>query len=155
MPQDNKALARRWFDEVWNNRNKAVIHELAHPAVKTYGLGEGGAPGGVEQLIPFIDRFLTAFPDIKISVDDVLADGDQTAVRLHATGTHTGGGMGVPATGRKINVSGIIWMRWKDGQIIEGRNEFDAYGMMQQLTAPDAPDGGAPLATPQQLKIKQ
>ena len=155
MPQDNKALARRWFDEVWNNRNKAVIHELAHPDVVTYGLGEGGAPGGVDQLIPFIDRFIDSFPDIQIVVDDVIADGDQTAVRLHATGTHTGGAMGVPPTGRRVNVSGIIWMRWKDGRIIEGWNEFDAYGMTRQLTAPEAPDGGAPPAPPQQLRIKQ
>ena len=152
MPHDNKALLRRWFDEVWNSRRRDAIDELAHPDVVTYGLGEGGAPGGIDQFVPFRDRFLATFPDLHIAVEDVIAEGDKTAARIRATGTHTGAAMGIPPTGKKVTVTGLILVRWKDGQIIEGWNEFDAYGMMQQLTTP-APDG-AP-ASPQMMRIKE
>jgi predicted ester cyclase len=149
MPHDNKALIRRWFDEVWNKRSKSAIYELAHPDVVTYGLGENGGPGGIDQFIPFRDRFIATFPDLHIGVEDVIAEGDKTAARILATGTHKGGDMGVAPTGKKVTVTGLVLVRWKDGKIIEGWNEFDAYGMMQQLAAPSAATGG------QTMKIKQ
>jgi steroid delta-isomerase-like uncharacterized protein len=144
MPQDNKALARRWFDEVWNARREDVIHQLAHPDVVTHGIGENNVTGGIEQFLPFWRRFLDTFPDLKITVEDVLAEADKTAVRLVAEGTHTGAAMGVPPTQKRVRMTGLILIRWQDGQIIEAWNEFDAWGMMQQIAAP-----------PQNLKIKQ
>jgi len=151
MPQhDNKALVRRWFDEVWNKRSQDAVHTLAHPDVVTYGLGENGATGGINDFIPFRDRFVATFPDLHISVEDVIAEGDKTAARIRCTGTHTGPDMGIPPTGKKVTVTGLVLVRWKDGKIIEGWNEFDAYGMMQQLTAP------TPAAAPQQtMRVKQ
>jgi predicted ester cyclase len=142
---DNKALTRRWFDEVWNNRRKEVIFELAHPEVKTYGLGEGAAPAGVEEFVPFWERFVQAFPDLRMTVEDIIGEGDKTAVRITGEGTHQGEGLGVAPTGRPIRMTGIIMIHWKDGQIFEAWNEFDAWGMMQQITGA----GAAPV------KIKQ
>lgn len=136
LAMDNKALTRRWFEEVWNKRNRDAIHELAHPEAQTYGLGEGRGPAGIEQFIPFWERFNQAFPDLKMVVDDVIAEGDKTAVRIHADATHTGEGLGIAATGRPVHMTGLIMIRWKDGQIIEAWNEFDAWGMMQQLAGP-------------------
>jgi predicted ester cyclase len=135
-PQDNKALTRRWFEEVWNKRRKEAVYELAHPDVVTYGLGEGGVAGGVEQFIPFWQRFLDTFPDMRIEIDDIIAEGDKTAVRLHADATHTGDAMGIAPTNKRVRLTGIILIRWKDGQIIEAWNEFDAWGMMQQIAGP-------------------
>ena len=136
MPPDNKTLARRWFDEVWNNRRTEAIHELSHPTAVTYGLGEGGGPGTINDFLPFYQRFLATFPDLKITVEDVIAEGDKTAIRIHATGTHTGDAMGIAPTHRPVRLTGIIITRWKDGKILEAWNEFDAWGMMQQLTGP-------------------
>lgn len=136
MSQDNKALTRRWFEEVWNNRRHQAIAELAHPNVTAYGLAEGATAVGIDQFIPFYERFLATFPDMYIKVEDVIGEGDKTAVRLTATGTHTGDAMGLAPTNRKVTFSGIILTRWKDGKIIEAWNEFDAWGMMQQLTGP-------------------
>jgi steroid delta-isomerase-like uncharacterized protein len=145
MSHDLKALSRRWFEEVWNKRRQDAIYEMAQPDAITYGLGEGGTPGGIDQFIPFWRRFLDTFPDLHIAVEDVIAEGDKTATRVRCTGTHKGTAMGVPPTGKRINITGLILVRWKDGKIIEGWNEFDAYGMMQQLSpAPAAP-----------MKIKQ
>ena len=136
MPHDIRTLSRRWFDEVWNNRRTEAIHELSHPHAVTYGLGEGGGPGTIADFIPFYQRFLATFPDLKITVEDVIAEGDKTAIRIHATGTHTGDAMGIAPTHRPVRLTGIIITRWKDGKILEAWNEFDAWGMMQQLTGP-------------------
>ena len=87
MAIDNKALARRWFDEVWNNRRKEVIYELSDPNVITYGLAEGQKAKGIAEFLPFYERFIATFPDIHITVEDVIAEGDKTAVRLSAQGT--------------------------------------------------------------------
>jgi len=115
MAHDNKTLVRRWFDEVWNNRNRAAIAELSHPEAHVFGLAEPGKAIRIDGFLPFYERFLATFPDIHITVDDVIVEGDQSALRLRATGTHTGGAMGVAPSGNRINLSGIIWTRWKDG----------------------------------------
>lgn len=135
MSQDNKALSRRWFEEVWNKRRKDVIHEMSQSDAVTHGLVEG-KPGSVAEFVPFYERFLATFPDIHINVEDVIAEGDKTAVRLSARGTHTGSAMGIAPTQKPVIFSGIIMIRWKDGKIAEAWNEFDAWGMMQQLTGP-------------------
>jgi predicted ester cyclase len=136
MAIDNKALARRWFDEVWNNRRKEVIYELSDPNVVTYGLAEGQKASDIPEFLPFYDRFIATFPDIHITVEDVIAEGDKTAVRLSAKGTHTGDAMGIAPTGRPVTLTALILIRWKNGKIVEAWNEFDAWGMMQQMAGP-------------------
>ena len=136
MPVDNKALARRWFDEVWNNRRRELIYEMADPNVVTYGLAEGEKAMGIPQFLPFYDRFIATFPDIHITVEDIIAEGDKTAVRLTAQGTHTGDAMGIAPTNKPVKFTALILIRWKNGKIVEGWNEFDAWGMMQQISGP-------------------
>jgi len=138
MPHDLKALSRRWFDEVWNQRRLASIAELSHPEAIAYGLDAEGKGITFDKFYPFHKRFIDTFPDFHIKVDDVIEEGDKTVVRLTATGTHTGHAMGVSPTGRRIRMTGMIMIRWRDGKIIEGWNEFDAWGMMQQLSGPPA-----------------
>jgi len=138
MSHDLKALSRRWFDEVWNDRRLDVVPELSHEHAVVYGLVGDGKPAKIADFIPFRERFLQTFPDFHIKVDDVIQEGDKTVVRLTATGTHEGDAMGIAPTGRRVNLSALIMTRWKDGKIIEAWNEFDAWGMMQQLTGPAA-----------------
>jgi steroid delta-isomerase-like uncharacterized protein len=144
MPQStqelNKQLARQWFDQVWNQRNYDIVNQLAHPNARAWGFTEN--PGQVTTMAgfkPFWEKFLGAFPDLHINVDDVIAEGDKTCVRLTATGHHTGNALGIPPTGRPINLSALILIEWRDGKIHQAWNEFDAYGMMQQLAGPPAP----------------
>lgn len=136
MAHDLKALSRQWFEEVWNKRRLSAVPEMAHADAVAYGLAPDGKAVNLSSFQPFHKRFIDTFPDFHITVDDVIQEGDKTAVRLTATGTHTGNAMGVPPTGKPIRMTGIIMIRWKDGKIIEGWNEFDAWGMMQQLSAP-------------------
>jgi steroid delta-isomerase-like uncharacterized protein len=153
MPEDIRELSRRWFEEVWNKRNREAIYQLSHPEAHVFGLAEAGKAIPIEGFVPFYERFVATFPDVHIHVDDVIVEGDQSVVRLRAEGTHTGDAMGVPPTGKRIAVSGLIWTRWKDGRIVEAWNEFDALGMMQQMTA--ASDGNTAPPPQQRPKIKQ
>jgi len=140
-PHDLRALARRWFVRVWNQKSTSTIDEMMTPNCVIHGLSEEGETmRGPAQFRRFYDPFRSAFPDIHIEVEDVLLDGRKTAVRISAAGTHTGEGLGIPPTGRPVRATGIVIMRWDDsGRIAEGWNEFDAAGMQRQLAAPAAP----------------
>src|SRR4051794_6220775 len=123
----NKSQSRRWFEEVWNQGRAQVIDELLAPDCVAHGLGEEGQPlHGPEHFRRFYEQFRSAFPDVRVYVQDVMAEGDKTAVRFSTQATHTGHGLGVPPTGRPVTVTGMCIMRWADGRIAEAWNEFDA-----------------------------
>lgn len=139
MPTDIAALSREWFEVVWNQRDVSAIARLASPHSVCYGLGEDRQPArGLDQFRRFHQAFTSAFPDMHLQLDDVLVDGDKSAIRLTFSGTHTGEGIGIPPTGRPFVATAIVIIRWLDGKIIEAWNEFDAAGMMQQLQSPAA-----------------
>jgi predicted ester cyclase len=139
MANDIRALSREWFDEVWSGRNDSAMERLSSPSVLTYGLNEGGEPArGLAHFKAFRQSFLSAFPDLQVKVEDVLVDGDKSAVRLSFTGTHTGHGIGIDPTRRRVAATAIAMMVWCEGRIVEAWNEFDAAGMMRQLKAPTA-----------------
>ena len=139
MTHDIRALTREWFELVWNQRDESAIARIASPQIISHGLGEDRAPAqGFDLFLQFRRSILSAFPDIRMTVADVLVEGDKSAVRLSFTGTHTGNGIGIPPTGRRFTASAIIIIRWKDGKAVEAWNEFDAAAMMQQLQAPAA-----------------
>jgi steroid delta-isomerase-like uncharacterized protein len=142
MPSDIKALARRWFEEVWNQARDATIDELIAPDCVAHGLEDSGKDMPGPQFRRFYRQFVSGFPDVKISVDQVIAEGDTTAVRITARATHSGDGLGISATGRKVTVSGICMMRWRDGKIVEAWNEFDAAGLLRQIGAGEGTGGG-------------
>jgi steroid delta-isomerase-like uncharacterized protein len=139
MPHDLKALSRRWFEEAWNKRDAAAIDEMAANDIVVYGLTSDGQPAhGTALFKEFWKSFLSAFPDLKVTVDDVLLDGEKTAIRLSFGGTHSGEGIGIPPTGRRFRSTAIVIVKWRDGKIAESWNEFDAAGMMRQLQSPNA-----------------
>ena len=132
--QRNGELTRRWFEEVWNQGRAATIDELLAPDVVAWGLGAGGKPlRGPAEFRQFYQPFRDAFAYLRVVVEDVLADADKTAVRLSFSGRHTGAGLGVPPTGRPFTSTALGIAHWRNGQIIEMWNEFDAAGMMAQL----------------------
>jgi predicted ester cyclase len=135
MPQDNVALCRRWFKEVWNENNERTIEELMAPEAVIHGLGDDGQSGvGPDAFKKFFDLFRASLSSIHVVVHDVISQGDQTALRLTLTATHTGSGFGVPPSGRPVNLTAIVWARWRDGKMVEAWNEFDAAGLMKQIS---------------------
>jgi steroid delta-isomerase-like uncharacterized protein len=137
MSEENKALIRHWFAEVWNKgRAEAIAEMLAEEAV-VHGLSDDAAkplrgPGGFR---PFHTQFREAFPDIEVVVEDQIAEGDMVATRCSVRGKHGGDSLGFAATKIPVDFTGVAITRIKDGKIVEAWNNFDFMRMYQQLGA--------------------
>lgn len=137
MSADSATLVRRWFEEVWNQRRSAAIDELLAKDGVIHGLGDEGRDlRGPEAFRPFQQKFLSALPDMHIKIDEVIADGDRCAVRFTCEGTHRGDQLGVPPTNRRVRFTAMAFVHCRDGKLVEGWNEIDGLGLMQQLTGP-------------------
>ena len=133
MSEENKALARRWFEEVWNQRRHESIAKMFAADGLAHGLASDGGPmRGPEGFAAFHKAFVSAFPDLQLSVEDMISEGDKVAIRFRASGTLKGDGLGVKPTGRSMTVTGISIVRVRNGYIIEAWNNFDVLGMHQQ-----------------------
>src|SRR5579863_4589992 len=117
---ENKALIHRWFEEVWNQGREELIDELRAPDSVGIGLGESPAavygPSGFKV---FYQNLRSALPDLRVSVEHVIAEGDMVAVRIQVEGTHMGPGLGVPPTGQNVQFSGMLIARIAEGRIAE------------------------------------
>lgn len=119
MAQDIIELARRWFEEVWNERREATIEELLSPESVCFG-ESGPVIGHVQFRQQMYAPLLAAFPDVRVAIDDILGVGDQAVVRWTATGTHTGTGLGSAPTGKPVTFQGITWIHARDGKLLQG-----------------------------------
>lgn len=136
MSEENKAVVRRWFEEVWNQGRDSSIDELFPADGVAHGLGDSEQDvHGPKEMKPFVASIRGILPDTHISIDDILADGDRVAVRITLRGTHTGNGLGVRPTGRKVSIQGIIIVHVVNGRIREGWNSYDQLGLLRQLGA--------------------
>ncbi len=131
MAENPVGIMSTWFEEVWNKgRREAVEELLASDAV----LHDGSVvTQGVKGFYAFFDRMRSAFPDIHITVRDGFSQGDKGCVRWTCRMTHTGPGMGVPATGKTIEVTGITIVRAANGKLIEGWQNWDMLQLMDQI----------------------
>lgn len=139
MSEENKALIRRWFEEVWNNGREEAIDEMLAADGVAHGLGEpGDVLRGAEGFRPLFHTFRGAFPDIHVTVEDTVAEGDKVAARCTVRGSHRGDHLGIAATDGPTEFSGICIVRVRDGQIVEAWNNFDFQTMYRQLGAHQA-----------------
>ena len=137
MSEENKALIRRWFEEVWNKgRAEAIAEMLAADAV-VHGLSDDATKPlrGPAGFLPFHTQFREAFPEIKVIVEDAIAEGDKVVARCSVRGKHTGDSLGFEATQAQVEFTGIAIVRVKDGKLVEAWNNFDFMKMYQQLGA--------------------
>jgi len=126
MSEENKELARRWFEEVWNQGRESAISEMYHRDGRAMGFPEPDSViHGPEEFAAIWRKFRSAFPDIHVTVDDLVAEGDKVAVLWTATMTHMGDGLGFPASSKKVSLPGSSFLVCRDGQIREGRNQMD------------------------------
>jgi steroid delta-isomerase-like uncharacterized protein len=134
MSEQNKALARRAIDEVWNQGKLTVIDELT-ASNATYNDpnvpdGKFTGPEGMKQ---FVQIYRGAFPDVRITINDQIAEGDKVVTRWTATGTHKGQLMGIAPTNKHAIVTGVDIARFHDGKVVEAWASYDMFGMLQQL----------------------
>ena len=141
--ETNKAIVRRIGEQVWNERRRELFKEFY---VENAVLHSTGAPSGVgsglglEGIKTAYDRLLNAFPDIQITTDDIIAEGDKVVSRWTLRGTHQGELRGIPATGKQVTQSGMSIFRLDNARIVEVWVLADNMSLMQQLGAIPTPE---------------
>jgi steroid delta-isomerase-like uncharacterized protein len=132
----NKALVRRFYDEVWVKGNLDAADEVFAPDYVRHDLRATQATAGPEGQKRIAADFRTAFPDLSFDVEFVLAEDDLVAGRWTARGTHLGAWAGQPPTGRPMRFSAVNVFRFDGGKVVELWNHRDDLGLMEQLGAP-------------------
>jgi steroid delta-isomerase-like uncharacterized protein len=129
----NKAVSRQWI-EVFNERDDAGQAEvLAQDYVAYAPVSLEPAPLDSEAWARFLAGFVEGFPDLQLTVEDAVAEGDLVAQRVHFEGTHTGEFQGLPPTHRKVTFSGLELNRFVDGRVAEHWFQLDSLTLLQQL----------------------
>jgi predicted ester cyclase len=124
---ENKALARRFLEEVFNQRRLEAIEALTVPGYIDHNL-----PSGVT-VAQSISAFLAGFPDVHFTIEDQIEEGELVVTRWTARGTHTGNLFGIPPTGKSMTMPGISIYRIANSKLVEAWVQYDQLGMMQQL----------------------
>lgn len=137
MPaEENKALARRFIEECWNKGNLNAVDELVSTNFVAHDPTVPGDVRGAAAFKQFISTYRTAFPDVTLTIDELLAVGnDRVLMRWTARGTHRGTLQGMPATGKQATVMGMTLSRYENGKDVEDYTSWDTLGLMQQLGA--------------------
>lgn len=133
MPvEENKALCRRFFEEVWGKGNVAVVDEVLASNFVLRNAPQGVKPDreGYKQWAAIM---CSGVSDRQGTIEDEVAEGDKLATRWTLRGKHTGEFMGIPPTNKQVTMTGITIDRFEGGKIVEEWNEIDQMGMMQQL----------------------
>jgi predicted ester cyclase len=131
--KENKAIIHAFVAEVWNRKNVVAIDKYFAPDYLEHNLAAPDKTGGLEGTKQFIPRFISGFPDCKVTYDDVLAEGDRVAIRFTCRGTHKGEFMGVAPTGRQIYFMGLSIARFVKGKVAEMWEFLDTPGLMRQI----------------------
>jgi steroid delta-isomerase-like uncharacterized protein len=128
----NKAVVRRFIEEVQNQKNWESYDELNASDFVNLS-APPGVPSDKEGGKIFLASFLNAFPDCRVTIDDMIAEGDRVATKKTFTGTHTVELSGIPPTGRRVTIQYVDILRLRDGQIVEHWLSMDQMSFMQQL----------------------
>ncbi|HET6444355.1 MAG TPA: ester cyclase [candidate division Zixibacteria bacterium] len=139
MPEENKAIVRRFYEEFANQGIQSVAEELVASDFVDHNPPSPEFPPGLEGLKQVFAMFLVAFPDMNLTVEDQIAEGDKVVTRLTTRGTHKGEFMGIPPTGKTMTIGLIDIFRIEGGQLAEHWGESDTMGMMQQLGLGQSP----------------
>ena len=136
--EQNKAVAQRFYDQVWNRGDMAVADELFTADTVDHA-SPPGFPSGIAGVKQVFGMYRGAFPDLAITIEDMIADGDKVVARWTSRGTHRGDLMGIPPTGKQVTITGIDIFRFEGGKIAEHWANFDMLGMMQQIGVAPSP----------------
>jgi predicted ester cyclase len=132
--EQNKAIARRIQEELWDQKNLAVADELLAPSYVDHVPGSPpDVPPGPARYKETASAYFTAFPDVRVTVELQIAEGDMVVTRWKSHATHTGSLFGMPATNKSTSVTGITIDHIVNGKLVESWTEFDNLGSMQKL----------------------
>jgi steroid delta-isomerase-like uncharacterized protein len=140
---ENKALIRRFYEEVWGRGDSQFSGEVFHDDYVRHDLRPSAAESGPAGQTTIALDFRRAVPDLDWHVDLILGDGDYIVGRWTATGTQTGPWGAIPASGKPVSFSGVNIFRFEDGKVAEIWNHRDDLGLMTQLGAVVLPERSA------------
>jgi steroid delta-isomerase-like uncharacterized protein len=133
MSEPNKAIVRRLFEELWNKGNLSLADQLFAPNYEHHDASTLDFGRGPESEKKRATLYRTAFPDIQLTMEEVIAEGEIVMTRWSCRGTHKGDLSGIAPTGKQINISGVTIARLANGKMAESWVNWDALGLMQQL----------------------
>ena len=139
--EESRAVVRRFnqlIEEYWRTGNVDVFDEVVSPSVVHHGPGLPSDLAGLKQALPM---FRAAFPDLRFTVDEMIAEGNLVADRMTVHATHLGEMMGIPASGKRVRFTEMHIARVEGGKIVERRSEWDQLGLLQQSGAIPSPAG--------------
>lgn len=135
--EQNKALVRRFIEELWNNRNLDIADEIFAADCVTYQLRSGAelvaAPRSPEVVKKHVTEWLVGFPDLRFTIEQMIIEADQVVARTVMQGTHTGVWLGVAPTDKQVNIRMITIHRIANGKIAEDWVLVESLGFFQQL----------------------
>jgi steroid delta-isomerase-like uncharacterized protein len=140
--EENKDVVRRFWG-VWEEGNIGLVDELVAPDYVNHSPGIPDQPEGPEGIKAVVSMFRGGMPDLRVVIDDMIAEGDKVAIRYTLEGTHEGELFGVPPTGRRISIESVTIERVSGGKIREHWRVTDTLDMMQQLGAMPTPEHAA------------
>ena len=130
--EENKSIVQRFYEGVFNRKNTAALDEFIEPQAVDHS-APPGAPGGIAGARQFVEMFLSAFPDVRFTVEDLIAEGDRVVASLTQSGTHQGIFLGLSPTGKRVQITGMEIFLLTGGKIVEHWNYYDDLGLFQQL----------------------
>src|SRR5215470_5896756 len=128
--EENKALVRRFYEEVVNQKKTAALDQFFASNIVDHS-APPGMPEGIEGSRQMIGMYLTAFPDLHFTVEDMIAEGDKVVARVTSRGTHQGEFMSIPPTDKQRTVTSIDIWRIAGGKLVERWNNSDTLGLLQ------------------------
>jgi len=133
-PEENKAILRRWLEEFWNQGDDSLVDELVAPNFANHPGGNVVSASDPEALRSQVINWRATFPG-QMTIDSLIAEGDLVAARLTWRGVHKGDFMGIPPTGKPIELTLMAFERFVDGKMAQGWGEFDMLRLFQQIGA--------------------
>ena len=139
--EENKAIAER-FAQVWSAGGLHLLDELASPDIVVSYPVPPEPMRGVEAFRGFLKDLYAGLPDVSVSVDEMIAEGEKVACRWTMKGTHDGPLFGFPATGNPVEISGFAHYRIVDGKVVEELGAGNSISLLQQIGAVIGPPQG-------------
>jgi steroid delta-isomerase-like uncharacterized protein len=133
MSEQNKTAVRRLFDELWNKGNLPVADELIAPTYTHHDASTPDVGRGPESEKKRVTHYRNAFPDMRLTIEDIIAERETVIARWSCRGQHKGELNGIAPTGKQFAISGVTIARFANGKMVEGYVNWDALGLMQQL----------------------
>jgi len=133
MSEQNKTVVRRLFDELWNKGNLQVADEIFAPTYQHHDDSTPDLGKGPESEKKRVNLYRNAFHDLRLNMEDLIADGEIVVARWSCRGVHKGELNGIAPTGKQVAITGVTIVHFTNGKIVEGFVNWDALGLMRQL----------------------